>query len=116
MDNNASLAQFSDDEREHATRKYQIIEPYINGKQPLKAVADNKSIPIRTLSLWVKKYRAHGLVGLARQSRGDKGLPRYDSTLQTAIQGICLKKPMLSGAAIHRLIQDYCQNKVAVAK
>lgn len=111
MENNASLTQFSDDERENATRKYQIIEPYINGEQLLKAVAENKSIPIRTLSLWVKKYHTHGLAGLARQSRGDKGLPRNDSTLQTAIQGIYLKKPMLSGAAIHRLIQDYCQKK-----
>ncbi len=109
MDDFASLTQLSDDERENATQKYQIIEPYINNVQPLKMVAKNKSIPIRTLGLWVKKYRAHGLVGLARQSRCDKGLPReYGSSLQKTIEGLYLKKPMLSGANIHKLITEYC--------
>jgi putative transposase len=112
MRNNASLTQFSDDERESATQKYQIIEPYLTGKQSLKLLAENKAIPIRTLNLWVKKYRTHGLVGLVRQSRGDKGVPRQlDATLQTAIEGIYLKKPMLSAADIHRLILDYCHKK-----
>ena len=75
-----SLAQLTDDERDSATQKYKIIEPYLNDEQTLKVVAENKSIPVRTLGLWVKKYREQGLVGLARQSRCDKGLPRqYES-------------------------------------
>ncbi|MBA3535680.1 MAG: DDE-type integrase/transposase/recombinase [Tatlockia sp.] len=112
MDDFASLTQLSDDERENATRKYQIIEPYINGEQLLKKIAEYKSIPIRTLNLWVRKYRTHGLVGLARQSRCDKGLPRqYEITLQKLIEGIYLKKPMLSGANIHKLITVHCHKK-----
>jgi len=109
MDDIESLAQLSDDERDRATQKYKIIEPYINDEQTLKTVAENKSIPVRTLGLWVKKYREQGLVGLARRSRCDKGLPRqYESPLQKTIEGVYLKKPMLSGANIHKLITEYC--------
>jgi len=112
MDDFVTLAQLRDDEREDATQKYKIIEPYINDEQTLKVLAEKKSIPIRTLGLWVKKYRSHGLVGLARQSRCDKGLPRqYGTTLQKTIEGIYLKKPMLSGANIHKLITEYCRQK-----
>lgn len=111
-----SLAQLTDAARDNATQKYKIIEPYINDEQTLKVIAENKSIPVRTLGLWVKKYREQGLVGLARQSRCDKGLPRqYESPLQKTIEGIYLKKPMLSGANIHKLITEYChQNKLKV--
>lgn len=116
MDDFKSLTQLSDDERDSATQKYQIIEPYLNAEKTLKLVAENKSIPVRTLGLWVKKYREQGLVGLARQSRCDKGLPRqYESPLQKTIEGIYLKKPMLSGANIHKLITEYChQNNLKV--
>lgn len=109
MDDFAPLTQLSDDERENACRKYRIIEPYINNGATLKAIATTTSIPLRTLGLWVKKYREHGLVGLARQSRCDKGVLRQcETTLQKAIEGLYLKKPMLSGANIHKLITEYC--------
>lgn len=109
MDDFESLVQFTDDERDIAIQKYKIIEPYLNDEQTLKLVAENKSISIRTLGLWVKKYREQGLLGLARRTRCDKGLPRqYESSLQKTIEGIYLKKPMLSGANIHKLIIEYC--------
>lgn len=98
MDNFVSLAELSDDERDKACQKYQIIEPYINDEVLLKTIAKNSGIPIRTLGSWIKNYRSHGLAGLVRRSRGDKGLPRqYDAILQKTIEGIYLKKPMLSG-------------------
>lgn len=116
MRNGVALTELSEEERENATQKYQIIEPYLHSEQTLKIIAENKSIPIRTLSLWVKKYRAQGLVGLARRSRCDKGSPRqYEATLQKAIEGIYLKKPMLSRANIHKLITEYCyQNNLKI--
>lgn len=67
-------------------------------------------MPIRTLNLWVKKYRDNGLVGLARQLRGDKDRPRtYDSMLQKTIEGLYLNNPKLSSANIHRLIVEHCK-------
>ncbi len=84
-----SLVQLTDDERDNATQKYKIIEPYLNDEQTLNLVAENKFIPVRTLGLWIKKYREQGLVGLARRTRCDKGLPRlYAPTLQKTIEGI----------------------------
>lgn len=109
MDDFAPLTQLSDEERDNACQKYQIIEPYINDKVLLKTIAKNSGIPIRTLGSWIKSYHDHGLTGLVRKSRGDKGLPRqYDAILQKTIEGIYLKKPMLSSANIHTLIKEYC--------
>lgn len=109
MDNFAPLTQLSDEERDNACQKYQIIEPYINDEVLLKTIAKNSGIPIRTLGSWIKSYHDHGLAGLVRKSRGDKGLPRqYDAILQKTIEGIYLKKPMLSSANIHTLIKEYC--------
>ncbi|RUQ79166.1 helix-turn-helix domain-containing protein [Legionella septentrionalis] len=93
MDNFASLTQLSNDERENVCQKYKIIEPYINNGATLKAIATTTSIPLRTLGLWVKKYREHGLVGLARQSRCDKGtLRQCETTIQKAIERVISKK------------------------
>lgn len=112
MDDFVSLTQFSDDERDKACQKYKIIEPYINNGATLKVIATTTSIPVRTLGLWVNKYREHGLVGLARQSRCDKGSSRQcETTLQKTIEGLYLEKPMLSGANIHKLITEYCHQK-----
>ena len=97
MDDFMSLAQLNDDDRDKAYQRYKIIEPYVNNEQTLKLVSKHESISVRTLGMWIKKYREQGLVGLARQSRCDKGLPRqYESLLQKTIEGIYLKKPMLS--------------------
>ena len=109
MDDFMSLAQLNDDDRDKAYQKYKIIEPYVNNEQTLKLVSKHESISVRTLGMWIKKYREQGLVGLARQSRCDKGLPRqYESLLQKTIEGIYLKKPMLSAASIHKLVVEHC--------
>ena len=39
MDDFTSLAELSDDERDKACQKYQIIEPYINEELLLKTIA-----------------------------------------------------------------------------
>lgn len=49
MDDFASLAGLSDEERDKAYQKYRILEPYINDKALLKTIAENNSILIRTL-------------------------------------------------------------------
>lgn len=109
MDDFLSLTQLTDDEREKACEKYRIIESYINNETTLTNLAKTKSIPVRTLRSWVKKYQAAGLTGLARQQRSDKGTPRqFDQALQKTIEGIYLKKPMLTISNIHGLIKEYC--------
>jgi putative transposase len=107
-----SLSELTETEREQACQKYKIIEPYLHGSMSLTSIAQSQSIPLRTLTIWVKKYRQSNLMGLARQSRRDKGTSRkYDETLKKAIEGICLRNIQLSSANIHRFIVEYCQQE-----
>ena len=43
-----------------------------------------------------------GIAGLARKGRSDRGKRHLSDTLRQAIEGLALKKPTLSAAAIHR--------------
>lgn len=107
-----SLAELTESEREQACQKYKTIEPYLHGSMTLTAIAQSQLIPLRTLTIWVKKYRQFNLVGLVRQPRCDKGVARkYDDTLKKAIEGLCLRNIQLSSANIHRFIREYCQQK-----
>ena len=64
---NASyITELEEEQRQDAYKKYQLIEPYLNGTLKLHDIARDKNVPIRTLTLWLKKYRQNGLLGLAR--------------------------------------------------
>ena len=107
---NASfITELDEEQRQDAYKKYQLIEPYLNGTLKLGDIARNKQIPIRTLSLWLKKYRQNGLLSLARKQRHDKGIIRKcNNELMQSIEGLYLKNPTLSRKNIHTLVQKYC--------
>lgn len=48
--NLSSITELDEEQRQDAYKKYQIIEPYINGTLKLNDIARNKQIPIRTSS------------------------------------------------------------------
>jgi putative transposase len=75
----------------------------------LAELARKEGIPLRTVTRWVGCYRKHGLAGLVRRPRGDKGKYKLSLQLQEAIEGMALQKPPLSVAAIHR-------NAIGIAK
>ncbi|MCB9092563.1 MAG: DDE-type integrase/transposase/recombinase [Halobacteriovoraceae bacterium] len=105
-----SLLQMSDQERAAAEQKYKMIAPFLNKTSSLKKISEKSGVPIRTLNLWLKKYREGGLKGLARKTRDDKGIFKiYDEELQKRIEGIYFKNPELSSASIHKLISEYCE-------
>ena len=107
--NASSITELDEEQRQDAYKKYQLIEPYLNGTLKLSDIARNKQIPIRTLSLWLKKYRQNGLLGLARKQRHDKGIIRKcNNELMQSIEGLYLKNPTLSRKNIHTLVQKYC--------
>ena len=54
------------------------------------------------------------LAGLARKKRSDRGKRRLSDTLLQAIEGLALKKPRLSVAAIHRQVIDPAERIGAV--
>ena len=66
---NASfITELNKEQRQDAYKKYQLIEPYLNGTLKLNEIAKNKQIPIRTLNLWLKKYRQNRLIGVVTTS------------------------------------------------
>lgn len=100
----------SDQERAAAEQKYKMIAPFLNKTSSLKKISEKSGVPIRTLNLWLKKYREGGLKGLARKTRDDKGIFKiYDEEMQKRIEGIYFKNPDLSSASIHKLISEYCE-------
>ena len=99
-----SLAGLTEEDRKYVFDKYKIIEPYINNQGTLKEIAQRNTIPRRTLSSWVNKYKEYGLVGLFRQVRRDKGAARHSVTVALLDQNpdkLCFKA---SGFPSHRFM------------
>lgn len=65
-------------------------------------MARDRGVALRTARRWAAQYRREGLAGLARKGRSDRGKRRLSDTLCQAIEGLALKTPPLSAAAIHR--------------
>ncbi len=106
-----SLAELTEEDRKYVFDKYKIIEPYINNQGTLKEIAQRNTIPRRTLSSWVNKYKEYGLVGLFRQVRRDKGAARkIDKLTIEFIEALYLQHPNTSSSNIHKLVSDHCKN------
>jgi putative transposase len=103
------LDGFSEAERSRALSRYKQLRPFLEDRSTLAALARKEGISLRTARRWVECYRKHGLAGLVRKVRGDKGRYKVSRQLQHAIEGMALDKPPLSVAAIHR-------NAVGIAK
>jgi Helix-turn-helix domain len=70
-----SLATLSPAERSRALERYRLLQPCTEDGVPLTHVARHQGTPLRTLQLWLAQYRHHGLAGLARRPRRDRGQP-----------------------------------------
>jgi putative transposase len=68
----------------------------------LPRVALEAGLPLRTADRWVHRYRRDGLAGLVRRRRKDAGTHRLPSELQELIEGLALRRPALTTAAIQR--------------
>jgi len=89
-------------ERLRALGRFQAIRPFLEENVPLTQVAADCNISLRTARYWVKRYRRSGLAGLIRKERNDKDERKLSHELQQIIEGLALRKPRLSAAAIHR--------------
>ena len=69
---------------------------------PLSEVAREAAVPLRSLQRWLARYRAAGLVGLARAQRSDTGTRKLPAELVAVIEGMALRKPRPSIATMHR--------------
>jgi len=69
---------------------------------PLAEVARQRGLQLRRLQRWMRAYRHQGLAGLARKPYPDRGHPTLSAPLQQLIEGLALRRPRLSCAAVHR--------------
>ena len=53
--------------------RFRLLRPHLEDGVPLARVAREQGIVLRTAQRWLRRYRAQGLAGLARQPRADRG-------------------------------------------
>ena len=104
MEERIGLSELTEEQRQQAMERFHILRPFFEEGVPLTRIARIQSIPIRTLRRWVHLFRKHGLVGLARKRRSDRGKRRIPAEMVQLIEGLALQKPAPSVAAIHRRI------------
>src|SRR4029077_8265758 len=89
--------------------RFERLRPSLEEGVPLARVARDRGIPLRTAQRWAGRYHREGLAGLARKGRSDRGKRHLSDTLRQAVEGLALKKPPLSAAAIHRQVVAFAE-------
>ena len=100
------LTALSEDQRVQAHTRLTIIRPALEDGLTQAQVARTHHISKSTIGRWVKRYREHGLTGLADViARSDKGTSRRLPTeAVTLIEGLALQTPPRTISAIHRQV------------
>ena len=97
------LAGLGAAERARAAERYAMLRLHIEAGVSLTEAAAARSIPLRTAQRWLERYRAEGLVGLARNGRTDRGSRRsLSESCRRVAEGLALQQPPLSVSAIQR--------------
>jgi putative transposase len=72
----------------------------------LPHIARQHGMTLRTLERWLAQYRCHGLAGLMRRGRCDRGHHRgLRPELKACIEGLALRKPPPTVALVYRQVQ-----------
>jgi putative transposase len=101
------LSTLTEEERAVALARYRLIQPCLEQGVPLAQVAKHHGLVRRTVQRWVARYYTHGLAGLTRRGRADRGHPRHlRPELKDAIEGLALRKPAPTAAFVHRQVAD----------
>ena len=100
------LSSLSEAERARALGRYRLLRPFLEEDVSLPEIARIGGISLRTARYWVRRYREEGFAGLARTTRRDKKHPKIATQLLQLIEGLALRKPPLSAAAIHRQVAE----------
>jgi putative transposase len=99
------LTELPDKARDQASDRFQMLRPHLEDGLALRAVAQDAGVPFRTAQRWVAQYHKHGLAGLARKERQDRGSRRTVSPrLLNVIEGLALERPRLPMRSISRQV------------
>ncbi len=85
-----------------ALERFGLLRPALEDGVPLAHVARQHQVQLRTLQRWLRAYRQHGLAGLARKPYRNRGHRRLPGELEQLIEGLALRRPRLSCAAVYR--------------
>lgn len=94
----------TDQDRQLAFSRYQTIRPCLEAGVPATVIAKAHGVSARTVERWVARYRRDGLTGLVRAPRVDRGQRRFPGDLIGLIEGLALRKPPPTAAAIYRQV------------
>ena len=98
-----SLAGLPEARRRRAIERYDKLRPHLERDVPLKRVAEEAGVPLRTAQRWVSRYRRWGLAGLSRTARADRGKSRrLSDALRDYAERLALQRPALRPGAIYR--------------
>jgi putative transposase len=98
----ASFACLSEQRRKEAMARFAVLRPHLEHEVSLARAARHAGIATRTAKRWLSRYRADGLAGLARPVRSDARSRKLPADFAQLIEGMALRRPRPSVAAIHR--------------
>jgi putative transposase len=106
-----ALAQLPEDGRAAALARFRVLQAHLEGQVPLARVARAQGLELRTLQRWLRAYRDQGLAGLTRQARRDRGRRDLPAPLVGLIEGLALRSPRPTAAAVHRHVVRVAQEQ-----
>jgi putative transposase len=98
------VAGLDDAQRQTAMRRWAVLRPHVQDGVSLAVAAREAGVPLRTAQRWLARYRADGLVGLARAARVDRGRRRVPAELIRLVEGLALYRPRPAVATITRRV------------
>ena len=100
------LTNLSEAQRLQALDRFGLLRLCLEDGVPLAEIARQQGLPVRTLERWLHGYRQRGLAGLARKPRIRRGQHQLPTELMHLIEGLALRRPRLSAAAVCREVAD----------
>ena len=99
------LVELTEEQRAEAYKRYEVVRVCLEEGVPQTVQARESGVPLATLQRWIHQYREHGLCGLARKPRVDRGKRRgVSEEVVKVIEGLALRKPPRSVATIQRQV------------
>lgn len=100
-----NATELSEAQREQALTRFTILQPHLEEGCAIHQLAEDAGVSVRTIQRWARAYREHGLSGLARKPRSDRGKHRLPNELVRLIEGLALRRPPPSAATVCRQVQ-----------
>lgn len=91
--------------------RFRVLRSHVERGVPLPRAAQAAGVGLRTVERWLAQYRANGLTGLVRRTREDRGRRRLPVEAVGLIEGLFLKNPRPSAAAVYRRVLTLCKER-----